>query len=91
MIAGRMEMISCAKQNPFLSVWKETVFDAKERHKGRLAALPQMPFPGLFHDGPPMARLRKLRAACTCRRQRQPAIPLDPSAKRATRRPLPSP
>ena len=28
-------MISCAKQNPFLSVWKETVFDAKERHKGK--------------------------------------------------------
>jgi len=37
----------------------------------RLAALP---FPGLLRDGPPMARLRRFRAAFICRRQRRPAI-----------------
>ena len=37
----------------------------------RLAALP---FPGLLCDGPPMARLRRFRAAFLCYRQRRPAI-----------------
>ena len=63
------------------------------RHKPFISrtALPQMPFPGLFHYGPPMARLRKLRTACICHRQRRRAIPkkddqsmspLDSSPKR---------
>ena len=36
-----------------------------------LARLAALPFPGLLRDGPPMARLRKLRFACFCRRQRR--------------------
>ena len=40
-----------------------------------LARLAALPFPGLLRDGPPMARLRKLRPACICHWQRQAAIP----------------
>ena len=39
-----------------------------------LARLAALPFPGLLRDGPPMARLRKLRFACICHRQRQSAV-----------------
>ena len=46
----------------------------KKGDKGRLAALPQMPFPGLFHDGPPMARLRKLCPSFFYHRQRAGAL-----------------
>ena len=38
-------------------------------------ALPHLPFPGLLRDGPPTARLRKLRAAFFCHRQRQAPRP----------------
>ena len=51
--------------------------------------MPHVPFPGLLCDGPPMARLRKLRVGCICHRQRRPAIPLAPrrsgESKGATR------
>ena len=40
-----------------------------------LARLAALPFPGLLRDGPPTARLRKLRPACICHWQRQAAIP----------------
>ena len=40
-----------------------------------LATLPQLPFPGLLRDGPPMARLRKLRPRFICHWQREAAIP----------------
>ena len=40
------------------------------------AALPHLPFPGLLRDGPPTARLRKLRPRFFCHRQREAAIPL---------------
>ena len=34
-----------------------------------------MPFPGLFHDDPPMARLRNLRRSCSRHRRRSTARP----------------
>ena len=39
-----------------------------------LNALPHLPFPGLFHDGPPTARLRRFRSRFFCHRQRVTGI-----------------
>ena len=39
-----------------------------------LARLAALPLAGLLRDGPPTARLRKLRFACICHRQRQSAV-----------------
>ena len=39
-----------------------------------LNALPHLPFPGLFHDGPPTARLRRFRSRFICHRQRVTGI-----------------
>ena len=35
------------------------------------STLPHLPFPGLLRDGPPKARLRKMRTAFICHRQRR--------------------
>ncbi len=48
----------------------------KVDRKRNLSTLPHLPFPGLLRDGPPMARLRKLRPCFSCHRQRKAAIPL---------------
>jgi hypothetical protein len=45
-----------------------------------LNALPHLPFPGLFHDGPPTARLRRFRSRFFCHRQRVTGI-LPPAAQ----------
>ena len=45
-----------------------------------LNALPHLPFPGLFHDGPPTARLRRFRSRFICHRQRVTGI-LPPAAR----------
>ena len=48
----------------------------KADRKRNLSTLPHLPFPGLLPNGPPMARLRKLRPCFSCHRQRKAAIPL---------------
>ena len=51
------------------------LFDPSAPLRSAHATLPRLPFPGLLRNGPPMARLRRLRPAFFCRRQRQGAIP----------------
>ena len=46
-----------------------------------LNALPHLPFPGLFHDGPPTARLRRFRSRFICRWQREAGIPPEGEAR----------
>ena len=55
-------------------ITQEKAFD-NYKFCGGFARLAAMPLAGLLHDGPPMARLRRFRAACICHRQRRPAIP----------------
>ena len=51
------------------------LFDPSAPLRSAHATLPRLPFPGLLRNGPPMARLRRLRPAFFCRRQRQGATP----------------
>ena len=51
------------------------LFDPSAPLRSAHATLPRLPFPGLLRNGPPMARLWRLRPAFFCRRQRQGAIP----------------
>ena len=68
--------VSCAGQDPFL-------FSVLPEKRNGSSALPQMPLAGLFHDGPPRARLRSGRAAFFCHRQRRLVRPKRKGRQRA--------
>ena len=74
----RPEGMTRADQDPFL-------FSVLPEKRNGSSALPQMPLAGLFHDGPPRARLRSGQAAFLCHRQRRLVRPKRKGRPRAER------